>query len=302
MKKFFFYSAIYSILLSQLSCGTPKVNNKTLIYQNIVILSDMSSRIHHPQFAQKDTTKIQELCDYFKNECVKPGQKTGDKSSIYFSLFTGDVTLDIDLGKYKTLLEKQQFINSTGEYKNNGLNEELQAFNDSIKATYNQIENPGLDLISLLIEKIENESFIKQNEDKDKAKVSGLDTTFIQYDNHLYIFTDGYLEYGNKKDNDQYYFGRYEIEKIRQYAIKNNISIEKSLIQDNQLGLDTTRCNIRKNKSIHLHIWETHERDKDIQKGTYKHRKGFRDNEILEAVWRKWATDCGFKSFEWKKY
>lgn len=299
MKKIFFYLSICCVPLLHTAC-TPTAQNKTLTYQNIVILSDMSSRIHHPQFTQKDTTKIQELCDYFKEECVRPGKKIGDNSSLHFSLFTGDIALDIDLGSYKTLTEKQKFINSTGKHQNNGFNEKLQAFNDSIKSLYSHIQNPGLDLISLLIEKIENEPFIKQKEEM----ISGLDTTFIQYDNHIYIFTDGYLEYSSndRKNNDQYYFGRYEIEKVRQYATKNNISIEKSLQQNRDLGLDTTYCTNDKNRSIHLHIWETHERDKDALKGTYKHRKGLRDNEILKAVWEKWAMECGFKSFEWKKY
>jgi hypothetical protein len=51
-----------------------------------------------------------------------------------------------------------------------------------------------------------------------------------------------------------------------------------------------------------LHIYETHERDKDDKMLNYKNEQGLRDNEILEAVWRKWALESGFKSLEWKKY
>jgi hypothetical protein len=58
----------------------------------------------------------------------------------------------------------------------------------------------------------------------------------------------------------------------------------------------------RNNKYLNLHILETHERDFDTRNQAYKHPKGLRDNEILETVWRKWAIESGFKSFEWKKY
>jgi hypothetical protein len=44
-----------------------------------------------------------------------------------------------------------------------------------------------------------------------------------------------------------------------------------------------------------LHTYETHERDKDDKMQITKH-SAQRDNEILEAVWRKWALDSGFKS------
>jgi hypothetical protein len=53
---------------------------------------------------------------------------------------------------------------------------------------------------------------------------------------------------------------------------------------------------------IYLHVWETHERDKNIVSQTYKYPIGLRDNEILQAVWKKWAQESGFKGFEWKKY
>ncbi|MBK6888384.1 MAG: hypothetical protein IPH02_00150 [Sphingobacteriales bacterium] len=55
-----------------------------------------------------------------------------------------------------------------------------------------------------------------------------------------------------------------------------------------------------KNKYVNLHILETAERDKNTKLQTYKNPLGLRDNEILEAVWRKWALESGYKSFEWK--
>ncbi len=288
---------ILTAIILTASC-MPKSQNKHLIYQNIAIISDMSSRIRNMQFPQKDTMEIHKIIQYFKNECVKPGEKIGDKSSISFSAFSEKNTTSIDLDKIKDLGDKQSFINSTGNYKTKGLENRLVGFEDTVKSLYNRISNPGLDLISVLIEKIENEDIIK----KDKIITDGLDTTYINFDNNIYIFTDGYLEYNssNKQQNGQYYFGVSEIERIRKYCTRNDVDIITALKKDKSLGLPISES--KKNQYINLHILETHERDKDTRFQTYKYSKGLRDNEILEAVWKKWAKESGFKSLEWKKY
>ena len=61
-------------------------------------------------------------------------------------------------------------------------------------------------------------------------------------------------------------------------------------------------CYNKFNKYINLHILETHERDKNLISQTYNNLAGQRDNEILEAVWKKWAKDSGFKDLKWGKY
>lgn len=288
--------AISTMLL--LSSCMQETQNKHLTYQNIVILSDMSSRIRNSRFPQKDNREIQKIVEYFKSECVKPGEKIGDKSSLTFSSFSEKNAICIDLGNFKDLSDKQSFINSTNKFKNSGLANELKTFEDTVKSLYNRISNTGLDLISILIEKIDNENIVKQCQ----VITDGIDTTFINYENHIYIFTDGYLEYvsSEKQQNKQFYFGNEEIERVRKYCIINNIDVNTALKTDKSLCLPVIE-NI-KNKFLNLHILETHERDKDIKFQTYKYKKGLRDNEILEAVWRTWATASGFKSFEWKKY
>ena len=158
------------------------------------------------------------------------------------------------------------------------------------------VSNNGLDLISILIEKIENEPIIKKN----KYLTDGIDTTFVNYENHINIFTDGYLEYVNKKSNSQYYFGSYEINEIRKFCKLNNISVKEVLKSNSHLKLPAIIE--EKNKYINLHILETHERDKNDKLQTYKNPKGLRDNEILEEVWRIWAQESGFKSLDWEKY
>lgn len=284
---------LFAILYLLQAC-MPEGNNKSLTYQNILILSDLSSRIDNKP--PKDTIEIHKIVKYFKNECVKPGEKIGDKSCVSFSTFSEDSFACIDIDKIKDLGAKQQFINSTGKYKNKGLDYEINKFKLNVKSAYERIRNDGLDLISITIEKIENNPIIKKN----TILTNGIDTTFVNYDNHIYIFTDGYLEYKGKNLNKQFYFGNHEIKKIREYCIDNNVNIKTALKRNISLCLPFVKNN--KNKLINLHVLETHERDKDIKLQTYKNPKGIRDNEILEAVWRKWAIESGFKSFEWKKY
>ena len=67
-----------------------------------------------------------------------------------------------DIDKIKNLGEKQRFINSTGEYENSGLIEKIKNFEQEVTSTYANTSNKGLDLISILAEKIENESIIKK--------------------------------------------------------------------------------------------------------------------------------------------
>ena len=290
MKKILIFTLLVFIFIS---CGS-EPQNKTLTYQNIIILSDMSSRIKNKP--QKDIIKIKKIVDFFKNECVRPGEKIGDKSSISFLTFSDNKIISIDIDNIKNLGEKQRFINSTGEYENSGLIEKIKKFEEEVSLNYVNVSNNGLDLISILIEKIENEPIIKKN----KYLTDGIDTTFVNYENHINIFTDGYLEYVNKKSNSQYYFGSYEINEIRKFCKLNNISVKEVLKSNSHLKLPAIIE--EKNKYINLHILETHERDKNDKLQTYKNPKGLRDNEILEEVWRIWAQESGFKSLDWEKY
>lgn len=292
-----------TILILLQSC-MPDAQNKHLTYQNIIIISDLSDRIEstingsipNQQYPPKDLIEIDKILKYFKEECVKPGKKIGDKSSISFSTFSVESIAYIDLEKLKNINSKQQFVNSTGKYRNTGLVYEIDNFRQKVQNAYDSISNKGLDLISATIDKLENKTIIKQN----TILSNGIDTTFVNYDNHLYVFTDGYLEYKGKKTNNQFYFGNPEIDAIRQYCEKNEIDLKTVL--DNNILLCLPPVKKDKNKQINLHILETHERDKNTKSQTYKNDEGLRDNDILKAVWSKWAKESGFKSFEWKKY
>ncbi len=256
----------------------------------------INGSITNQQYPSNDLNEIYKIINYFKSDCVKPGEKIGDKSCISFSAFSEKVAATIDINQIKKLGDKQCFINSTGKYSSCGLEQKIKEFKTTVSHVYDSIRNPGLDLISLLIEKISNEPIVKN----DTYLTDGIDTTFLHYDNHIYIFTDGYLEYRNKVVNSQFYFSYSEIKKVRQYCIANNLDLLKALESNKSLCLPA--YNNKNNKYINLHILETHERDKNLDNQTYKHPTGQRDNEILEAVWRKWAKDSGFKNLTWDKY
>lgn len=118
-----------SSILCLVSCVSDS-QNKNLTYQNIVILSDLSSRLDNK--SPKDIEEIQKIIVYFRDECVKPGQKIGDKSSISFSALSDKHVTQIDINEIKKLGDKQSFVNSTGEFKNNGLNMKLVEFEHKI--------------------------------------------------------------------------------------------------------------------------------------------------------------------------
>jgi hypothetical protein len=225
------------------SCGSES-QNKYLKYQNIIIFSDMSSRIDNKP--PNDIEEIHKIVQFFKYECVKPGKKIADKSSISFSPFSDKIIATIDIDKIKNLGEKQRFINSTGEYKNNGFTHKIDDFEQKIKIAYALTRNNGLDLISILIEKIKNNPIVK----KDTYLTDGIDTTYLKYDNHIYVFTDGYLEYINKNGNTQFYFGKSEINKVRQFCKSNNVDIKKALLAAGLISgspaLSTTQYEILK--------------------------------------------------------
>lgn len=290
MKNIFFKCLAIFFLVS---CKS-ETKNKTLTYQNIVILADLSSRIDNKP--QKDIEAIHGIIQYFRNDCVKPGEKIGDRSSISFSSFSGKVAAQVDINHIKNIGDKQSFINSTGKFARSGLNKNLEEFEATIKNVYSNTRNRGLDLIRVLIDKLQNENIVKL----DTYVTDGVDTTFLNYENHIHIFTDGYLEYINEDMNSQFYFGNVEIEKIRSYCKLKSANIIDALKENPDLSLPP--YNGDKNRFVTLHIRETHERDKNDLLQTYKHPTGQSDNEILEAVWRKWAKESGFKNLIWDKY
>jgi hypothetical protein len=278
-------------------CSFSNAQSKHLVYNNLVILSDLSNRVENEKYPNKDLNEIHKITQFFKNECVMPGVKIGDKSVLSFSTFSAKpaIVFDIDNLFGDDLSKKQSFVNSTGVFKNAGFIKGLIDFEAKIKLIYKNVKNPGLDLISLLIEKIENGNILRETVSKSNGKV----VVTNEYINHLFVFTDGYLEF-SKNSNSQFYFSSKQIASIRKFAITKKVNVNKALQINPSLGLPPYPSS--KNKIINLHVYETHERDKDPKLLVYKNQIGLRDNDILKAVWEKWALESGFKSFTWKKY
>lgn len=294
MKNKLFILILLFIIFNSCGCDTePKIVE--LNYKNIVILSDMSNRLKKCE--PKDEKIIDSIIEYFKTECVKPGQKIGDNSCISFAPFSENEFYKIDIGLYKNIVDKQNFVNSTGKYRKSGLQIKISELKKIVDSTYKNKSDIGLDLISLLIDKIENKAILKN----DNILTVGVDTTKIKYDNHIYIFTDGYLEYVSSiNNNKQFMFGDKEIKKLRAYCIQNNIDVITALKQRPDLGLPSYKS--EKFKKITLHIMETHQRDFNKNFNRFNNKIGLLDNQILEAVWKKWARDSGFKKLFWDTY
>jgi hypothetical protein len=245
-----------------------------------------------------DKIIIAELLAYFKNNCVQPGKKINDRSSIAFAkVFNNNngtscnETL-IDLDDHLKLAEKQDFVN-------HGLDKAISNFKNQVDLIYKGNNKGGLDLLSFLHEKISSGKHLKQN----KMISNGKDTTFFHYNNHVIIFTDGYLEFSMKNDyNKCFYFSIPEIKQIRDYCIKNNLTTREAFLKNDKLPrLKALKCD--NNKFVNLYIMETADRDfQYTQKtGSHKYPMGLQDNDILKAVWQLWAEESGFRTFTWHK-
>ncbi len=79
-----FFFAIFLVS----SCTTTESENKQLVYQNIVILSDLSNRITNPQYPQKDRNEIHKIVFNISNQNVSNlGRKSVINQVLHFLLF-----------------------------------------------------------------------------------------------------------------------------------------------------------------------------------------------------------------------
>jgi len=120
----------------------------------------------------------------------------------------------------------------------------------------------------------------------------------VNYYNQLFIFTDGYLEFSKNGANSGFYFGKHEIERVRQYCLKNNLSPDSAIRNNKTLKLQPLKCD--NNKFVNLYVMETDDRGLNELKGTLSHTGDLSDNNILRVVWKIWAEESGFNSFTWK--
>jgi hypothetical protein len=224
---------------------------------------------------------------------VKPGIKTNDRSAISFSRInyfkSKCSSVKIDIEAFDTTVEKQKYVNSTSEGKT--LDQDIKHFREQVNCIYNGEDVGGLDILSLLYNEISAGTHIKKD-----GKLSVC--TNLKYHNHLFIFTDGYLEYNKNHSNLDLYFGIEEIDSVRKIAKEQSKPVRDILIKCPTLRLKPLEN--ENNKLINLFVMETDDRGFNAQAGTYNYTGDLSDNNILKTVWELWAIESGFKSFTWK--
>lgn len=284
-----------AILLFVYGCkfDIPNEEPDIIEYDNIMIYTDLSNRINK---SPSDTLIINQIVDFFVSGCVKPGIKVNDRSAISFSRANHQrsncPSNKIDIGKFKNLEEKQQFVNNKSE--SNNLSKAILEFKSSVNCNYLERDNGGLDLLSLIYQEVNTGNHIK----KPEYLISETDTTTLYFHNHLFIFTDGYLEYSTTAGSNDFYYGELQIEALRKFCKTNKISPEEAIKNNPQFKIRPLVSD--NNKFVNLYILETDDRGFNVQKGTLKNTGDLSDNNILRLVWKIWAEDSGFKHFEWR--
>lgn len=272
--------------------GTQEIT-KSITYDNISIYSDLSNRLNH---SPNDSLIIEQIITYFIESCVKPGIKINDRSALSFSKlnsFNSQCTnAIIDLNEFDDLVSKQKFVNNTSEYN---LDAAIAEFKSSVSCSYRNRDKRGLDVISLLAYEIENGNCFKES-----MIIPGeYDTTYFHFRNHIFLFTDGYLEFVPKYGNNDYYFGYREIRKLRSALKESGGSDIVQFLNDNP-EYAIPAINNPNNRFIDLYILETYDRGINKKYGTIRNAGPFSDNNILKAVWEHWASKSEFKSITWR--
>lgn len=293
MNRFFTFS-FAATLISGCAVIPAENESETLTYDNIAIYSDLSNRLSK---SPNDTAVINQLVTFFVTDCVKPGVKVNDRSSISFSRVNAYKSqcsvAKVDIGDIKSLEEKQLFVNNKSKSKN--LYDAIANFKSQVTCNYRESDVGGLDILSLIYNNVNSGINVK----KPTFIIGENDTTEIKYLNHLFIFTDGYLEYSKEDGNTDFYFSQPQIDKVRAYCRINKVSPEDAIKNNANFRLRPLKS--ENNKFINLYVMETYDRGLNIEKGTLLNTGDLSDNNILKTVWQNWAQESGYKSFIWKQ-
>lgn len=286
----------FSLLLLLTSCmdAIPKKPIQNLNYNNLIIYSDLSNRLDKQP---NDALVIDQIIAFFVNECVKPGIKVNDRSSISFSRINPYNSQcnpkTIDIGNIRSLQEKQIYVNDKNPDHN--LTSSIKSFKKEIACSYGEKDSGGLDILSLLYNQFNEGRNIKRTD----SIFTRTDTTILRHENHVFIFTDGYLEFNRKKGNMDFYFGNPEINQIRRIVETKGVSVREAFEDRPDLKLKPLKT--PNNNIIRLYVLETDDRQLDENTGTIKYTGEISDNNILKTAWEIWAEESGFKSFVWKQ-
>ncbi len=297
--KYFLVALYISLIFSSCFKSCTAVSNPVekeqviLEYNNLLIYSDLSSRMIS---GPNDKMVIKQIVDYFVKDCVKPGVKVNDRSSIRFSrvnyLGSNCSSPKIDIEQIDNK-DKPKFVNSRSS--DGGLSKAIKDFLSDVDCNYSERDKGGLDLLSLIYQEVNSGINIKKP--YNRISENG-DTTTYNFINHIFIFTDGYLEYSpNSSDEKEFYFGTAEIESVRKFCKENNVSVENAIKNNSKFKIRPLFS--KNNKLVNLYVLETTDRGIDIEKGTVRNTGELSDNNILKTVWEIWAKESGFRSFKW---
>ena len=283
----------FTLLFILVGCNSKPKEKLVLKYNNILIYSDLSNRIDK---SPNDSIIINQIFDYFISSCVMPKTKINDRSSLFFSKVNAYNSAckglnKIDINDFEIGRERQRYVNDKNT--NRCLKFDLKKLRDYINCSYNSRDEYGLDILSLLHQQIESGINIKNT-----IFLKGEhDSTEVQFVNHLFLFTDGYLEFTKTEGNDKLYFGSKEIKAVREYCKLNNLTpIDAIRKQPNFKLMPLKSIN---NQHVNLYVLETYDREINPINGTIKNSGPLSDNNILKAVWEIWAKESGFKNFVW---
>ena len=284
---------ICATLFILMACNKKPKERLVLKYNNILIYSDLSSRMDK---SPNDSIIINQIFDYFVSSCVMPKTKINDRSSLFYSKVNSYNSPckglnKIDISDIKMGQERQQYVNDKNTERSLSL--DLKKMREYIQCSYDVRDQYGLDILSLLHQQIEIGTNIK----KTIFLKGEHDTTEVQFVNHLFLFTDGYLEFTRTEGNNKLYFGENEIKKVREYCKNNNTSPYDAICKNRTFKLLPLKS--INNQFINLYVLETYDRQINPINGTIKNSGPLSDNNILKAVWEIWAKESGFKNFVW---
>jgi len=293
-KLIFFLSVIGISGCSSCNFVLPKGSNNRLSYTNLMIYSDLSNRLNK---SPNDSVIIEQIIDFFVKHCVMPGKKVNDRSSIYFSRVnnynSSCSSANIDLEEIESLEKKQQFVNSIN--KGSNLTSELVRFRTNVDCMYRERDSVGLDILSLLYTEVNKGDHVKYP----RIILGDNDTTYLEYENILFLFTDGYLEYDTIAGGSDFYFSNEKITAIREYCKKNKVAPQDAIRQNIDFRIRPLKS--ENNKFVDLVLLETYDRGLDGKTGTLKNSGDLSSNNILKCVWSDWAIQSDYKSFTWKE-
>lgn len=291
-------SILFSVLcILQFGCDCDKwfkrEETTRLNYENIAIYSDLSNRMSKNP---NDKVVIDQIKKYFVDDCVKPGKKLNDRSSLSFSrmnFFNSQCgTSKIDIEAVGGLEEKSRFVNNKGQGPT--LKKALAEFTEGVNCSYLETDLVGLDILSLLYNEVNSGIPIKFS----KSVFDGSDSTIFAFRNHIFIFTDGYLEFSKESGNLSLYFGRPEIDKVRALCAQKGQSPLEVLSSCPNLRLMPLKS--ENNSLVNLYVLETGDRGLLEEAGTLEYSGDLSDNNILQTAWKLWAIESGFRQFSWK--